>query len=119
MSGGQEANGKAFSLSFGGGKAGHRSKRVKISEEEDRPVQQYLTGFEQNGAVLHEGASNVTVVEGETKRVIPNQGNNFRGLGPKAYNPNRCAPPCSLPFVLLHCCLTYTERAEPENLYPK
>lgn len=91
MADAMDQNGKGFSLSFGGA-SGHRSKRVKVSEDEERPAQQFLSGFEQNGAVITEGDGKTVVVEGATKRVIPTQGNDFRGMGPRAYNPKRQAP---------------------------
>ena len=87
----QKQNGKGFSLSFGGGKAAHRSKRVRVNEEETIPEQQFVTGFAENGAVLQNGDQKTVVVEGSTKRVIPTQGNDFRGMGPRAYNPKRSA----------------------------
>jgi len=86
------ADGKGFSLSFRETKASsHRTKRVKVNEDEEKKPQQFLTGFSERGAVFKDGDSNIVVVEGDVKRVIPTQGNNFRGLGPKAFNPNRCA----------------------------
>ena len=87
MSEEQKQNGMGFSLSFGGGKAAHRSKRVRVNEEEIKPEQQFVTGFAQSGAVLQNGDQKTVVVEGATKRLIPTQGNDFRGTGPRKYNP--------------------------------
>ena len=84
------ADGKGFSLNFGTNKSStHRNKRVKVNEEEEKLPQEYLTGFSNRGAVFRDNNRDAVVVEGEVKRVIPTQGNNFRGLGPKAFNPNR------------------------------
>ena len=89
MANGGEDGSKGFSLSFGASKAAHRTKRIKISEDEEQPSQQLLTGFEAGGAVFQDGEGKTVVVDGATKRVIPTQGNDFRGLGPKKYNPKR------------------------------
>jgi hypothetical protein len=86
------ADGKGFTLSFGA-KSSHRSKRVKVNEREDegKRAQEFLTGFSEKGAVFRDGDRDAVVVEGVVKRIIPTQGNDFRGLGPKAFNPNRQA----------------------------
>ena len=88
-------NGTGFSLSFGSSKATHRTKRVKVYEDEERPEQQFVTGFAENGAVYQDGNRKTVVVDGTTKKVIPTQGNDFRGMGPRAYNPKRRVLPTS------------------------
>jgi hypothetical protein len=83
------ADGKGFTLSFGSKNSSHRSKRVKVNEKEEERPQEFLTGFSEGGAVFRDIDRNAVVVEGEVKRIIPTQGNNFRGLGPKAFNAKR------------------------------
>ena len=80
---------KSINLSFQGGRSGHKNKRIKVNEEEDGPVQQLLTGFEQTGAVYTDTDAKTVAVEGAMRKVIPTQGNDFRGMGPRAYNPQR------------------------------
>ena len=80
---------EGISLKFGGLKTAHRTKRVKVNDEDEMPEQQFVTGFAEGGALIKDGESTSVVIEGATKRVIPTQGNNFRGMGPKAYNPKR------------------------------
>ena len=115
MADGQKQNGTGFSLSFGGGKAAHRNKRIRVNEEEAKAEQQFVTGFAENGAVLQNGDQKTVIIEGATKRVIPTQGNDFRGMGPRAYNPKRYAIilACSLDRAVLfihhlYCCSSLT-----------
>lgn len=80
--------GQGIQLSFGSSNIGQKAKRVRINEKEEKPVQQLLTGFSETGAVLIGETDDITV-NGDVKRVIPTRGNDFRGMGPRAYNPHR------------------------------
>lgn len=82
---------KGVSLSFGANSSSHRTKRVKVNEDDEDRAQEFLTGFSERGAVFRDSDRGVVVVDGDVKRIIPTQGNDFRGLGPKAFNPNRHA----------------------------
>lgn len=81
--------GKGFSLSFGAKSSKQRQKRVKVNEEEDVPLQEMVTGITADGFALAEKDRRTTSVEGKRQKIIPNQGNHFKGQGPKAYNPKR------------------------------
>ena len=85
-----EGAGRGISLSFGqNGTSKHRPKRVKVNEDAEEQKYEYVTGFSATGLQLRDQDPSSTTVDGQTKKVIPTQGNNLRGLGPRAYNPNR------------------------------
>ena len=77
---------EAFSLSFAASGSKHRHKRVKVNEDEEKPQQEYVTGLSETGLTLRDRAQ--AEANGH-HRVIPNLGNDLRGTGPRAYNPNR------------------------------
>lgn len=89
MSDGREDGRKGFSLIFGANSFKHRQTRVKIDEEDEKPKHEYVTGFTESGLTFRDADRTTTSVEGTTQKIIPNLGNDLRGLGPKAYNPNR------------------------------
>lgn len=79
----------AFSLSFAATSSKHRRKRVKVNEDEDKPQQEYVTGLSENGLTFRDSDNPQNCANGQDQKIIPNLGNNLRGTGPKAFNPNR------------------------------
>ena len=82
----QANGGSGISLNFG--KTAKQKVRVQVNEPAEISQQEYLKGFRAGQHEAEDEGKTSLGVDGATKRVIPTQGNAFRG-GPRAFNPNR------------------------------
>lgn len=70
-----------FSLQLGQGNAQNARRKVKITEEEENRNQELVTSFAESGLVSAAIPASSHLSGSSQPRVIPNQGNDIRGLG--------------------------------------